>query len=75
MSGECIPRRNYGVNPRFNPRFLPTVARVAMAKAGHEAGERRRKGLVAFRKLGRDVSVLSQLRLTDAVRERLGQKP
>src|SRR5215470_12262884 len=71
MSGECIPRCNYGVNPRL----LLTVARVAMAKAAHEAGERRRQGLAAFRKLGRDVSVLSRLQLTDAVLERLGQKP
>jgi heterodisulfide reductase subunit D len=71
MSGECIPRCNYGVNPRF----LLTVARVAVAKAAHAPGERRRQGVAAFRKLGRDVSVLSQLQLSDAVLERLGQKP
>ena len=58
-----------------NPRLLLTVARIAMAKAAHEAGKRRRQRLAAFRKLGQDVSVLSRLQLTDAVLERLGQKP
>ena len=31
--------------------------------------------MAAFRQLGRDVSVLSRLQLSDAVLERLGQKP
>jgi Fe-S oxidoreductase len=71
MSGECIKACDYGVNPRF----LLSVARLAMAAAENEAPERRRAGVAYFRKLNQDVTVLSRLQLSDAALERLGQKP
>src|SRR6266700_948818 len=37
LSGECIKACDYGVNPRF----LLGMARVAMVRRAHEAGERR----------------------------------
>jgi Fe-S oxidoreductase len=70
LSGECIKACDEGVNPRF----LLTMARVAMAKAANDLPARRRQGLEKYRDLGRDVSVLSQLQLNDEVLERLGQK-
>jgi heterodisulfide reductase subunit D len=70
LSGECIKACDYSVNPRF----LLTMARLAMAKAGSELPERRRQGVERYRDLGRDVSVLSRLQLDGAVLERLGQK-
>ena len=71
MSGECIKACDYGVNPRF----LLTVARIAMTKVARDVPQRRRQGVEAFRKLNRDVTVLSRLQLSDEVLERLGQKP
>src|SRR5580698_4004454 len=70
LSGDCIRACDEGVNPRF----LLTMARVAMAKAANDLPARRRQGLEKYRDLGRDVSVLSQLQLNDEVLERLGQK-
>ena len=70
LSGECIKACDEGVNPRF----LLAMARVAMAKAGHELPERRRQGVEKYRDLGRDVAVLSRLQLDGEVLERLGQK-
>src|SRR5829696_8375339 len=61
LSGECIKACDYGVNPRF----LLTMARVAMTKAAGELPERRRRGIELFRNLGRDVATLSQLQLSD----------
>ena len=69
-SGECIKACDYGVNPRF----LLTMARVAMAKSRNELPERRRQGLKLFRDDSRDVTMLSQLQLDGEVLERLGQK-
>src|SRR6185437_15954309 len=57
LSGECITACDEGVNPRF----LLTMARVAMAKASHDLPARRRQGVEKYRDLGRDVTVLSQL--------------
>jgi heterodisulfide reductase subunit D len=71
MSGECIKACDYGVNPRF----LLTVARVAMTRAGSEPPQRRRQGVENFRKLADNVNALERLQLTDDVLERLGQKP
>ncbi|TMJ00049.1 MAG: (Fe-S)-binding protein [Alphaproteobacteria bacterium] len=71
MSGECIKACDYGVNPRF----LLSVARLAMAKAKGDPVERRRTGVENFRKLNQDVTVLSRLQLSDAALERLGQRP
>jgi heterodisulfide reductase subunit D len=69
LSGACIPACEDGVNPRF----LLAMARVAMAKADRALPDRRRRGITGFRDLGRDVSVLSHLQLTDEALRRLGQ--
>ena len=69
LSGACIPACEDGVNPRF----LLAMARIAMAKADHALPDRRRRGITAFRDLGRDVSVLSRLQLQDEALRRLGQ--
>ena len=71
LSGECIKACDYGVNPRF----LLTMARIAMSKAAKEPAERRKQGVETFRKLGQDVSVLSRLQLTEGELVRLGQRP
>jgi heterodisulfide reductase subunit D len=69
LSGACIKACDYGVNPRF----LLAMARIAMAKTAQELPARRRQGVDNFRKLSRDVSVLSRLQLTAEELERLGQ--
>jgi len=69
LSGACIKACDYGVNPRF----LLAMARLAMAKAAHGLPDRRRQGIENFRKLGRDVSVLSRLQLADEALARLAQ--
>ena len=69
-SGECIKACDYGVNPRF----LLAMARVAIAKGEYELPERRRQGVMRFRDLSRDVTMLSRLQLDDELLERLGQK-
>src|SRR6202140_3710747 len=70
LSGECIKACDEGVNPRF----LLTMARLAMARAGSELPDRRRQGVERYRDLGRDVTVLSRLQLDGEALERLGQK-
>jgi heterodisulfide reductase subunit D len=70
LSGECIKACDDGVNPRF----LLTMARLAIAKAGSELPDRRRLGVERYRDLSRDVTVLSRLQLDGEVLERLGQK-
>jgi Fe-S oxidoreductase len=70
-SGECIKACDYGVNPRF----LLTMARLAMLRNGKEPAERRKQGVTAFRKIGEDVSVLSRLQLSEESLIRLGQRP
>jgi Fe-S oxidoreductase len=69
LSGACIKACDYGVNPRF----LLAMARIAMAKAAHGPADRRRQGIENFRKLGRDVSVLSRLQLAEDALGRLAQ--
>ena len=69
LSGDCIKACDYGVNPRF----LLAMARIAMAKATKELPDRRRQGVENFRKLSRDVGVLSRLQLTAEELARLGQ--
>ena len=71
LSGECIKVCDYGVNPRF----LLSMARVAMARARNEPPVRRQAGVAGFRLVARDVMQLSRMQLTDAELERLGQKP
>ena len=70
LSGECIKACDEGVNPRF----LLSMARVAMARQKDELPPRRRAGVADFRKLSQDVSVLSRMQLTSDMLERLGQR-
>src|SRR5437588_704033 len=70
LSGECIKACDYGVNPRF----LLSMARVAMAQRRDPAAQRR-EGVEGFRKVARHVTHISQLQLNDEVLARLGQKP
>jgi heterodisulfide reductase subunit D len=70
-SGECIKACDYGVNPRF----LLTMARLAMMRSDKEPAERRKAGVMQFRKVGEDTSVLSRLQLSESDLIRLGQKP
>ena len=70
-SGECIKACDYGVNPRF----LLTMARLALIRNEKEAAERRQQGVTVFRKIGQDVNVLSKLQLSEDALVRLGQKP
>ena len=51
-SGDCIEACDYGVNPRF----LLSMARVAMARAEDDAATQRRKGVEDFRNIARDVN-------------------
>jgi Fe-S oxidoreductase len=70
-SGECIKACDYGVNPRF----LLTMARLALVRGDKDAAARRQQGVNVFRKLGQDVGVLSRLQLSEEALIRLGQKP
>ena len=70
-SGECIKVCDYGVNPRF----LLTMARVAMARAKNEPRQQRKHGVDGFRLVARDVMQLSRMQLTNAQLARLGQDP
>ena len=70
-SGECIKACDYGVNPRF----LLTMARLAMMRNDKDPTERRKAGVMQFRKVGEDTSVLSRLQLSEESLIRLGQKP
>ena len=70
LSGECIKACDEGVNPRF----LLSMARVAMARHDDALTARRRQGVADFRKLSQDVSVLSRMQLTGEMLERLGQR-
>jgi heterodisulfide reductase subunit D len=70
-SGECIKACDYGVNPRF----LLTMARLAMMRNDKDPAERRKQGVTVFRKIGEDTSVLSRLQLSEESLIRLGQKP
>jgi Fe-S oxidoreductase len=69
-SGECIKACDYGVNPRF----LLSMARVAMFRRQDTAGDGRRQGVENFRKVAREVTHISRLQLDDALLARLGQK-
>ena len=70
-SGECIKACDYGVNPRF----LLTMARLAMLRTAKDLPERRKAGVNQFRKVGEDVGILSRLQLSESDLIRLGQKP
>jgi Fe-S oxidoreductase len=70
LTGDCIRACNYGVNPRF----LLTMARLAMARAATDPRERRRQGMEAFRKVHQEVTVQSRMQVDGDVLERLGQR-
>ena len=65
LTGDCIQACDYGVNPRF----LLTMARLAMTRAAAEPREQRRRGMEAFRKVHQDVTVQSRMQLDDDVLE------
>src|SRR3954466_13762841 len=66
-SGECIKACDYGVNPRF----LLTMARLAMMRNEKGTAERRQQGVTVFRKLGQDINVLTRLQLSEEALVRL----
>jgi len=70
LTGDCINACDYGVNPRF----MLSMARLAMAKAKTEPREQRRQGVETFRKLNLEVTVQSRMQLDDDVLARLGQR-
>jgi Fe-S oxidoreductase len=69
MSGACIKACDYGVNPRF----LLSMARVAMIQSEKAPAARRSESIAAFRKHQRTVTVLSRLQATPEQLARLGQ--
>src|SRR5258706_9408444 len=71
LTGDCIEACDYGVNPRF----MLTMARLAMAKASAEPREQRRRGVETFRKLNREVTGQSRIELEDKLLARRGRKP
>jgi len=71
LTGECIKACDYGVNPRF----LLSMARLAMVRREEAADDRRRQGVEGFRKVAREVTNGSQLLLDDELLRRLGQRP
>jgi ABC-type multidrug transport system fused ATPase/permease subunit len=62
-SGECLKVCDYGVNPRF----LLTMARIAMARTKNEPRQQRKLGVDGFRLVARDVMQLSRMQLTEAL--------
>lgn len=68
-SGFCIPACPEGVNPRF----MLTLARVAMARR-KTADEQRNTGAAAFRKMSKSVRVLSRMQLPADVLSRFGDQ-
>jgi heterodisulfide reductase subunit D len=70
LTGACIKACDYGVNPRF----LLSMARLAMARRENELADRRRRGVEGFRKVAREVTHISRLQLDEELLRRLGQK-
>ena len=68
-SGSCIPACPEGVNPRF----MLTLARLAMARRKSE-DQQRQAGAVAFRKMSKSVRVLSRMQLAPDVLARFGDE-
>jgi Fe-S oxidoreductase len=69
-TGDCIQACDYGVNPRF----LLTMARVAMARQTNELREIRKRGVTGFRLVADGTNVLLRMQLTADELTRLGQK-
>jgi Fe-S oxidoreductase len=70
MSGACIKACDDGVNPRF----LLSMARVAMIRSAKDSASRRSDSIAAFRQHQHTVSVLSRLQATPEQLARLGQQ-
>ena len=68
-SGFCIPACPESVNPRF----MLTLARLAVAKK-KSSDEQRNTGAVAFRKMSKSVRVLSRLQMKPDVLARFGDE-
>jgi Fe-S oxidoreductase len=68
-SGFCIPACPEGVNPRF----MLTLARLAIAKR-KTADQQRHVGAVAFRKMSKGVRVLSRMQMAPDVLARFGDE-
>jgi heterodisulfide reductase subunit D len=69
-SGFCIPSCPEGVNPRF----MLTLARLAVAKR-RDAEDQRNIGAAAFRKMSKSVRVLSRMQMAPDVLARFGDAP
>jgi heterodisulfide reductase subunit D len=68
-TGDCIAACDEGVNPRF----LLSMARVALAKQSSELRNRRKQGVENFRLVADGVNVLARMQLDEAELARLGQ--
>jgi heterodisulfide reductase subunit D len=69
LSGDCIKACDYGVNPRF----MLSMARIAMAKARDAVPEQRRKAVTGYRAVADGVNVIAKMQLTNEQLLRLGQ--
>lgn len=69
LDGECIDACDYGVNPRF----MLTMARIALARETVEPRERRKTGVENFRAIADGVNVLARMQLSSQELARLGQ--
>jgi len=69
-SGDCIAACDEAVNPRF----LLSMARIALAKQSSELRNRRKQGVENFRLVADGVNVLARMQLNEAELARLGQQ-
>ena len=69
-TGDCITACDEGVNPRF----LLSMARVAMAKQSSDLRSRRKRGVENFRFIADGTNVLARMQLDEADLARLGQQ-
>jgi Fe-S oxidoreductase len=70
QTGDCIQACDYGVNPRF----LLTMARVALARKESELRDLRKRGVTGFRLVADGTNVLARMQLSADELTRLGQK-
>ncbi len=69
LSGECIGKCDYGVNPRL----MLAMARMVLSERKLDSQDRKSQGLGAFKALGNSVKVLSKMQLEREDLDRLGQ--
>ena len=69
-TGDCITACDEGVNPRF----LLSMARVALAKQSSDLRSRRKRGVENFRFIADGTNVLARMQLDEAELARLGQQ-